>query len=185
MFLFLFLFLPHSTGKNLYKLTSLPCFLLWKLQINSCVSPCAGVNEMWPPMRERVSLWGWRGCTGDDGVALGWSWWLWSWLYLQAWISPVINYFFFVLCPLYCYLISSYANVFIGLLVFVISCLPFFFCFCFGGLVGQLWLILQSPEWQVLQLIVIYFVFVLFCNHNISLNLGLYLHLLYLVHWVI
>lgn len=50
---------------------------------------------------------------------------------------------------------------------------------------GQLWLILQSPEWQVLQLIVIYFVFVLFCNHNISLNLGLYLHLLYLVHWVI
>lgn len=126
MFLFLFLFLPHSTGKNLYKLTSLPCFLLWKLQINSCVSPCAGVNEMWPPMRERVSLWGWRGCTGDDGVALGWSWWLWSWLYLQAWISPVINYFFFVLCPLYCYLISSYANVFIGLLVFVISCLPFF-----------------------------------------------------------
>lgn len=61
----------------------------------------------------------------------------------------------------------------------------FFFCFCFGGLVGQLWLILQSPEWRVLQLIVIYFVFVLFCNHNISLNLGLYLHLLYLVHWVI
>lgn len=50
---------------------------------------------------------------------------------------------------------------------------------------GQLWLILQSPEWRVLQLIVIYFVFVLFCNHNISLNLGLYLHLLYLVHWVI
>lgn len=96
----------------------------------------------------------------------------------------MIIFFGFVLCPLYCYLISSYANVFIGLLGFVISCLPFFFFFP-NKLVGQHWFSLQSPEWQVLQLIVFYFGFVLFCNHNISLNLGLYLHLLYLVHWVI
>lgn len=97
----------------------------------------------------------------------------------------MINFFCFVLCPLYCYLISSYANVFIGLLVFVISCLPFFFFLFLIKLVGQLWFYLQSPEWQILQLIVISFVLVLFCNHSVSLNLGLYLHLLYLVHWVI
>lgn len=67
------------------------------------------------------------------------------------------------------------------LLVFIISCLFFFFLswWVSSGFTNQ------SPEWQVLQLIVIYFVFILFCNHNISLNLGLYLHLLYLVHWVI
>lgn len=95
------------------------------------------------------------------------------------------HFFGFVLCPLYCYLISSYANVFIGLLFFVISCLPFVLFFVFINLVDQLRFYLQAPEWQLLQLIVIYFVFILFCNRNVSLNLGLYLHLLYLVHWVI
>lgn len=49
-------------------------------------------------------------------------------LIVFASLNLTCDYFFcFVLCPLYCYLISSYANVFIGLLGFVISRLPFFF----------------------------------------------------------
>lgn len=177
------IFLLHSTGKSLYKLTSLPCFLLWKLQINSCVSLCAGLYGMWPARRRRF-LWApGGGCLGVIELLLGevdgygvncickLESHLWL-LFLFCFVSSVLL-LDFVICQCI-YRITGFCNISSS-----------FFFFPPDKLVGQHWFYLQSPEWQVLQLIVFYFVFGLFCNHNISLNLGLYLHLLYLVHWVI
>lgn len=178
------IFLLHSTGKSLYKLTSLPCFLLWKLQINSCVSPCAGLYGIWPARRRRFPWGPGGGCLGVIELLLVKL--MAMELTVFASLNLTCDYFFwfcfvssvllldFVICQCI-YRITGFCNILSS----------FFFFFFPNKLVGQHWFSLQSPEWQVLQLIVFYFGFVLFCNHNISLNLGLYLHLLYLVHWVI